>query len=202
MRKLGFTKIEAIVVVCIILILAAILFPVLVRPGHHSNRIEMCRNNLKHMSQAVLLYIKDYDEKYPPAINSRHGINKPVSWLGLVYPYFKDRNLEWRLRCPTDDAARDKDKTSYAYSTWLDARPVKDLKSPDRTIMLFEVLADANNWTQTGTGTQAVSAIARHKGKDYELANYAFADGHVKTLAPNEISDGPPERNTYTFAVQ
>jgi prepilin-type processing-associated H-X9-DG protein len=202
MRHKGFTKLEAVVVICIILILAALFFPILVRPRHHSDRIRTCRHKLKLISQAVLLYVKDYDEKYPPAVNSRHGFNKPVSWFGMIYPYFKDSNQEWRSRCPTDDAASDKAKSSYGYSAWFDARPIKAVTHPDRTIMLFEVVADANNWTQTGTGTQAVSAIARHKGKDYELANYAFADGHVMTLAPNEISDGPPERNTYTFAVR
>ncbi len=202
MRKLGFTKIEAIVVVCIILILAAILFPVLVRPGHHSNRLRSCQNNLKHIGQAVLLYANDYDEKYPLAINSRHGLDKPVNWIGMISPYLKDRKQEWRFRCLSDNSAQDKAKTSYAYSAWLDARARKDIKFPDRTIMLFEVVADANNWTQTGTGTQNVSAIGRHKERDYELANYAFNDGHVKWLKPNEVGDGPPERNAYTFAVR
>ena len=202
MHNQGFSKIEAVVVVCTLVILAAILFPVFYPIAPHSNRLEFCRNNLKHIGQAILLYVKDYNEKYPPAINSRHGYSKPNSWLGAIYPYVKDRKQEWRFTCPSDDMARDKAKTSYAYSTWLDARPRKDVEYPDRTIMNFEVVADANNWTQTGTGTQAVSAIARHKGHNYELANYAFADGHVKSLAPNEISDGSPERTTYTFMVR
>lgn len=201
MRRQGFTKWEALVVIVIIVILAAILFPVFVRGGHSERRLT-CQTNLKLIGQAFLIYTEDYDEKYPSAVNSRHGLSKPVSWIGVLAPYLNDQKESRNFQCPSDEAASDKAKSSYAYSAWLDARPRKDVKYPDRTIMLFEVVADANNWTQTGTGPQAVSAIARHKGRNYELANYAFADGHVKSLEPNEVSDGSPQKNTFTFAVR
>lgn len=64
--------------------------------------------------------------------------------------------------------------------------------------MLFEVMADANNWTQTGTGPQAVSANARHmKG-----SNFAFADGHIKWIKPGGVTAKKPDGKVFTFAVR
>jgi prepilin-type N-terminal cleavage/methylation domain-containing protein/prepilin-type processing-associated H-X9-DG protein len=64
MRKRGFTLIELLVVIAIIAILAAILFPVFAQ-AREKARQTTCLSNLKQLSTGMLLYVQDYDEKYP-----------------------------------------------------------------------------------------------------------------------------------------
>ena len=63
MRK-GFTLIELLVVIAIIAILAAILFPVFAR-AREKARQASCQSNLKQLTLAMLMYVQDYDEKFP-----------------------------------------------------------------------------------------------------------------------------------------
>lgn len=63
-RKNGFTLVELLIVVCIVAILAAILFPVFSRARENARR-SSCQSNLKQISMAVMQYVQDYDEKFP-----------------------------------------------------------------------------------------------------------------------------------------
>ena len=63
MRK-GFTLIELLVVIAIIAILAAILFPVFAR-AREKARQASCQSNLKQLGLGILMYVQDYDERFP-----------------------------------------------------------------------------------------------------------------------------------------
>jgi len=63
--KLGFTLIELLVVIAIIAILAAILFPVFVSARRASYR-SGCLANSKQIGNALLRYIDDNDNRFPP----------------------------------------------------------------------------------------------------------------------------------------
>src|SRR6476620_8204708 len=64
MPKRGFTLIELLVVIDIIAILAAILFPVFAQ-ARAKARQTTCLSNLKQLSTGMLMYVQDYDERYP-----------------------------------------------------------------------------------------------------------------------------------------
>jgi prepilin-type N-terminal cleavage/methylation domain-containing protein/prepilin-type processing-associated H-X9-DG protein len=91
----GFTLIEILVVVAIISLLAAILFPVFSR-ARESARRASCQSNLKQIGLAFMQYVQDYDERYPPGAGSG---NPGTGWANQIEPYGKSLKI---LRCPSD----------------------------------------------------------------------------------------------------
>jgi prepilin-type N-terminal cleavage/methylation domain-containing protein len=64
MKKLGFTLVELLIVIGIIALLMAILFPVLSATRKKAN-ITTCLSNMKNLGMAVQLYVSDNDNGYP-----------------------------------------------------------------------------------------------------------------------------------------
>jgi len=99
MRR-GFTLIELLVVIAIIAILAAILFPVFAK-AREKARQTACLSNTKQLMLGYLMYIQDYDEKFPIAITRCWGTATPenrISVISKVYPYVKNHQL---FDCPS-----------------------------------------------------------------------------------------------------
>jgi len=110
MRRRGFTLIELLVVIAIIAILAAILFPVFAR-AREKARQTTCTSNLKQLALGMLMYVQDYDEKFP-AQNIAHYPGGPGAYpqdaccverniyIHIIGPYVKNRQLGI---CPSAD---------------------------------------------------------------------------------------------------
>ncbi|HTE17749.1 MAG TPA: DUF1559 domain-containing protein, partial [Armatimonadota bacterium] len=104
-RTFGFTLIELLVVIVIIAILAAILFPVFAK-ARESARKTQCISNTRQFGMAIMQYVQDYDESFPPRF--------PNPQAGPAYPCKPCRTLDWRtypmpyvknmqmFRCPSD----------------------------------------------------------------------------------------------------
>jgi len=96
--------IELLVVVAIISILAAILFPVFAQARERARRAS-CASNLKQIGLAYMQYVQDYDEKLPPAfigiynMGTNKGYNEPRNnWYSVMQPYIKSEQV---LFCPS-----------------------------------------------------------------------------------------------------
>lgn len=77
MRKSAFTLIELLVVIAIIAILAAILFPVFARAREAAIR-SSCLSNINQLVKSTLMYVQDYDETMPGAINAYNRDHSPA----------------------------------------------------------------------------------------------------------------------------
>lgn len=111
-RSRGFTLIEVLVVITVISIIAAILFPVFAKVREKA-RQTTCLNNLKQLGIAMQMYADDSDGCFPGAQVSDGGHGNPYgNWAGVynvggpcdptkgqIYPYVK--NAEVYL-CPSD----------------------------------------------------------------------------------------------------
>jgi len=119
-RKTAFTLIELLVVIAIIAILASILFPVFARARENARRAS-CMSNLKQVGLGVMMYVQDYDEKYPPRGYTTPDDQVPPDgqvwystggtnswfWEQLIYPYTKSDQVYICPSAPT---------TSHPYS--------------------------------------------------------------------------------------
>ncbi len=123
-RLNAFTLIELLVVIAIIALLAAILFPVFAR-ARGAARQAACMSSSRQIALAFMMYIQDYDERCPRAVNNASpsaklgvnllprlagdnallaadpGVGRPE---GFLYAYLRSMQV-WR--CPQDPVAFD-----------------------------------------------------------------------------------------------
>jgi prepilin-type N-terminal cleavage/methylation domain-containing protein len=79
-RRCGFTLIELLVVIAIIAILAALLLPALAKAKEQA-KIAQCLSNIRQVGMASVLYLGDFNDRYPPKTTRNGGVTQ-TSWLG------------------------------------------------------------------------------------------------------------------------
>ena len=87
-KATGFTLIELRVVIAIIAIPAAILFPGFAQAREKARGIS-CISNLKQMGISTMMYVRDYDETFPMAFG--YGANEGGWTSGYTRPVLPDQ---------------------------------------------------------------------------------------------------------------
>lgn len=192
MKRKGFTWIELLVIVAVLAVIAAILFPVFARMNEPDRGNATCMRNLKNIALGFRQYVQDYDEAFPIAKNSASGLEKIDNWIGQLEPYVKSQQI---FQCPVDGNAIDNERSSYGYNSNLSGMTDKKIGNTSIVVLNFEVVADPRNRTQTGSTPAAITANERHLDGAY----YSFADGHVKWLKPGNVGNASPTLGKLTF---
>ena len=204
----GFTLIEVLVVMAIIAILAAILFPVFAR-AREKARQTTCSSNLRQLGMAVEMYTADWDDTYP-MIGYGFATGDVTTVFELCYPYMKNREI---VRCASDpkgnidlsvlpqpimgaptvsyDANRAGVAQTYVFGDpdhsagFLYVHQVGYVARPADTTMVWDARLALGE--DPLVPTNPILPHFRHN----DMANVCFADGHVKPV-PTGADLGDP----------
>ena len=205
----AFTLIEMLVVIAIISLLAALLFPVFMSARADARRA-VCLSNMHQISTAVTMYAQDYDDLYPYGADPSDQHSYPSIWppayqsIVMSMPqldyvltsYIKNPNV-WH--CPSDSGF---DRMDTLGETWvnLPARPTMydafGMSYLYRTqiALLHETLGDLTAYEPypycSERGASQVNVLMDGNGSWHGLGqdvpdkryNVMMGDGHVVSL--------------------
>ena len=199
MKHRAFTAIELIIVVAIIGILAAILFPVFART-HCDERRSSCQTNLKQIALAWQQYANDYNGVAPTLITN----GQFYGWSDALTDYGANAK---GFHCPSNGATPATNPIAPGYCDyWTNSRvagrSLKTVIFPARTIAFGEgENGDAryaiSHLPQTWRNAPTSPAFRHREG-----ANYLFVDGHAQWLRPEKVTVDKPGAGQATFALK
>lgn len=214
MKRSGFTFLEVLVLLVILVIVAAILFPIFARKrdweGHPS-----CQSNMKQIGLGLRQYTQDYNEHLPPirvhaVAQSLSPFEKPYGWADAIYPYLKAIQL---FQCPSQSSSPDGTQdavanqfTDYYYNSNLDGIHTESVVHSETTVLL----GDGNDGTDAADARYNRNVIPKFWLDDsnsparrhQDGANYAFVDGHAKWLKPELVKAIRTNKSDDSFAVK
>lgn len=184
MRR-GFTLIELLVVIAIIAILAAILFPVFAK-AREKARQSSCLSNMKQLGVAYMMYVQDYDERFPGYHGGRDWTSyaDPTAWWKTLSPYIKNSQIWF---CPSATGSTTGNMpTDYCGNMNIQSgdgggTAVSAITYPASTVLMHERVRNMVynvdyfkdfQWEAINETTSS----ERHNGG----SNFTLADGHAK----------------------
>lgn len=199
MKRNAFTLIELAVVVAIIAILTAILLPVFQRTNCSGTR-QSCYGNLHEIALAWQQYATDYNNVAPTlAINGQF-----YGWSDALTVYGSDPT---RFHCPSNRVLPATNPIARGYCDyWMNSRiagrNLKTVAFPSRTIISGDgesgdARYSVSHLPRTWRNDETSPAFRHQKG-----AVYAFADGHVRWLKPEQVTVNPPAAGAPTFLLR
>jgi prepilin-type processing-associated H-X9-DG protein/prepilin-type N-terminal cleavage/methylation domain-containing protein len=193
--KRAFTLVEAVIVLAIILILAAILFPVFARYNERPYSRNSCQSNLKQIGLGLIQYSQDYNEFLPTT-----SIGASGGWADATYPYTKT----WIIFQCRGTVSQTTPTIDYFFNGRLSRAYLPKLNYPANTIMAGDGQDNAPTWAnQSHLPSQWLADQSSPSWRHLvDKGNYLFADGHVKALTPSAISNLSPNTVKATFAVR
>jgi prepilin-type processing-associated H-X9-DG protein len=192
--------VELLVALAVLALLAALLFPVFAQ-AREKARQTTCAAHLKNLGTAVLIYMQDYDERFPLAAYAVSSFDF-VTWHDLIDPYLRNKAV-WR--CPSSSVgltdAGGKATTHYGYNarylttirldfanvTAQEAHSLAQAAHPTETVLLTDARASL---TPSWCGDDGKFLLPPSEPNTHcwgrpnflhqEGSNIAWLDGHLK----------------------
>lgn len=218
----AFTLIELLIVIAIITVIAALLFPVFASIRERGRRTQ-CLSNERQVGMAMMQYANDNDETFP--FNSLTPISG-IGWAGSCLLYTKDVAI---LSCPSDSQNGKDDPynkiVSYAINsnlggyhihpnypkspqtTTIFAQSLAALFSPANTVLTFEVSDCLVNFTavpaevSSPAGNGVGSAYPYSSGGQFlvdDVGYVLYATGDIGDRVLNGGTKSIPRHNKGT----
>ena len=198
----GFTLVEILVVIAVIALLSALLFPALSR-AREGGRTKACLSNMKQLGLAFQQYVQDAGRRYPGAAQKQkwfsggHWIKGDQNYApngqalaldgapytyqapkradvegGAIYSYSRSAQL---YVCPSDPDGRGKN-LSYSMNCAIAGLHDARLLQPSEIILLVDEHTTNDGFFYTEGSTSTDHLTAQHNGG----GNLLFTDGHAK----------------------
>jgi prepilin-type N-terminal cleavage/methylation domain-containing protein/prepilin-type processing-associated H-X9-DG protein len=175
----AFTLVELLVVIALITILAALLFPLLGR-AKESGRATVCLSNLHQIGVALQLYVQDNGNRLPVMRDKSLSATNSLPSPDLVLSNYLG-NVQV-LRCPSDQQDLFlKTGSSYSWNSLLNGEDADHLTAlgirfdPHQIPLMFDK-----------------DRFHKARGPKKEV-NYLYADGHIKNLLAIEGTIQPTQ---------
>jgi len=184
MKRRAFTLIELLVVIAIISILAAILFPVFAR-ARESARRTSCLSNLKQIGLGMMMYVQDYDERFPAAY-FRMDASNVVDWQELVMPY---TNSEQLFICPSSSRQAPDQRLNGSYGANARLLPTPPAyPNPPTTYTLATINGASGLYLFMDAGSYRIDYNQAYNSSNW---SYLPGSGDAGGICDNA---GPPDR--------
>jgi prepilin-type N-terminal cleavage/methylation domain-containing protein/prepilin-type processing-associated H-X9-DG protein len=195
-RTAGFTLIELLIVIAIIAILAALLFPVFAS-ARAKARQTVCTSNLRQIGLAIAMYRDDWGH-YVPVMQGRQRMWMEVEKgrQGLIDPYLRNEGVR---QCPSKRGAA----ARYCMNFWRgrlrgrpetspQGQPESAVPRPSSTLLVWEhqvPFPGCNRGQLGGTADEPAPqpGIDHWDSLHHGGFNALWCDGHVKRMRYSDL---------------
>jgi prepilin-type processing-associated H-X9-DG protein len=175
--------IQGIFIVCVLIVLAVLILPMLHRTHHTADRAA-CLNHLHLIMAAIEAYAADYDGYFPTSAEPNEPIQTRTHYrdLGILYPRYIEA-LEIFV-CPHSGDMMPKQRANNTH----DSKPFLNAEAGQVSYAYSYDGSSEENlpWTEAAPCTTRILAdrpaskdISRHRNHKIIGRNVAFHDGHV-----------------------
>ena len=206
-RNKAFTLIELLIVIAMIAVLGALLFPVFGKVRENARRTT-CQSNLRQIGLSIIEYAQDSDEVMPPGAYALGGAT--VTWRQEVFPYVKNVQVFTCPSNPYNALTTDVDGGRFDVSYGANDSVLRSgsapaalgaIQNPSALFVIGETDGSGyklNNPPNPPLLSPDCGGCDLHpEGSHTDLfaghltrSNWLFADGHVRSLRPAQTCAG------------
>jgi prepilin-type processing-associated H-X9-DG protein len=213
------------------LLICLLLFPLFTRP--HISGPASCQSNLKQIALGIFMYTQDYDNKFPlaivpdktvgwanglqPYLESTQIFHCPeeeyaqqnILIVDMIKQFFGGSSAADKKVIPAPDKPGFTDYWLNHNLSGLYWNKLGTVYFANEQIIM---LGDGDGSSPQSTASYSIDQLPESwKTSTYspakrhlDGANYAFVDGHVKWLKPEQVSQLSPSKKNpvYTFSIQ
>lgn len=198
-RASGFTILELLLVIAIIMILSSLLLPMLKKVKENGNLIA-CMGNEKQIATGIFMYAGDYNELLPQttcvAWNDMNWVGQVKAYVTNSQSYYFDNKKDRVFKCPASDFMRDQllyaYHSSFGFYFSLSGKKIMKIKNPSQVILLGDYGKSGSDtnfswypaWLRVYSDTTSCTSALYH----YPRYNGIFLDGSGKSIKYSLVS--------------